>query len=56
MGLRIVRGTTQDGKVEEVARIWEETVGVGLAGLPEFRRAFVGGDPAGAAFSVVTVW
>ncbi len=56
MNLRIVRGTAQPGQVEAIARLWEETVGVELAGLPEFRRAYVGGDPTGTAFTVVTVW
>jgi hypothetical protein len=56
MDLRIVRGTTRPGQVEAVARLWEETVGVELARLPEFRRAFVGGDPAGTSIVVVTAW
>jgi hypothetical protein len=56
MKLRIVKGTAKPGQVETIARLWEETVGVKLAGLPEFRRAFLGGEPTGTAFSVVTVW
>jgi len=56
MDLRIVQGAVQPGQVEAVARLWEETVGVELAHLPEFRRAFVGGDPAGTSFVVVTAW
>jgi hypothetical protein len=56
MDLRIVRGTARPGQVEAVARLWQATVGVKLAELPEFRHAYVGGDPAGTTFSVVTVW
>lgn len=56
MNLRIVRGTANPGQVATVARLWEETVGAKLAGLPEFRRAYLGGDPTGTSFSVVTVW
>jgi hypothetical protein len=56
MDLRIVRGTARPGQVEAVARLWEETVGVKLAELSEFRHAYVGGDRGGTTFSVVTVW
>ena len=56
MKLRIVTGTVQAGQTEEAARRWEETVGVELARLPEFRHAFVGSDADGTRFAVVTVW
>jgi hypothetical protein len=56
MDLRIVKGTVQPGQVEAVARLWEETVGAEVARLPEFRHAFVGGDPVGTSFVVVTAW
>jgi hypothetical protein len=56
MNLRIVKGTAKPGQVETIARLWEESVGVKLAGLTEFRRAYLGGDATGTAFSVATVW
>jgi hypothetical protein len=56
MKLRIVTGTVQAGHVEEAARRWEETVGVELAHLPEFRHAFVAGDLEATRFAAVTVW
>ncbi|HEY7033591.1 MAG TPA: hypothetical protein VH482_19800 [Thermomicrobiales bacterium] len=56
MMFRIVTGTVLAGQAEEAARRWEETVAAELAGLPEFRHAFVGGDVDGTRFAVVTVW
>lgn len=53
---RIVTGTVYDGQAAEAARRCEETVGVELARLPEFRHASVGGDGDRTRFVVVTVW
>ncbi len=56
MYIRIIRGQTQPGQVEEVARRWQELVAPHMGSRPGFRHVSFGGDPATNQTVSVSVW
>ena len=56
MYVRIIRGQTQPGQVDELARRWQEVVAPRLKGVPGFRRIYFCGDRGTNRMAAVSVW
>ena len=56
MYVRIIRGQTQPGQVDELARRWQEVIAPRLQGVPGFRRVYFCGDRGANRVAAVSVW
>jgi len=54
--IRVIRGQTQPGKLDELARRWKEIMVPQLKGLPGFRTAYFSGDHSANTLVSVSVW
>lgn len=56
MLIRIIRGQTQPGKVDEMATIWREVIAPRITGVPGFRNAYFTGDRNKNTVVGVSIW
>jgi quinol monooxygenase YgiN len=56
MYLRIIRGPAQSGKVDELAKLWEEIIPPQLREAPGFRHAYFVGNREQNTVVGVQVW
>ncbi len=56
MYIRIIKGQTQPGQVDELAKRWRALIGPRLQEISGFRHAYFSGDRAKNTVAAVSVW